>query len=210
MLGLGRFGGAIAAELVRLGYDVLGVDADPDRVRHYTKLVTHVVEADITSEDALRQLGAQDMTNGIVAVGSDMEASILATAVLDDIRVPNIWAKAVSRSHGRILQRVGAHHVVFPEHDMGHRVAHMIGGRMVEWFQLDETFALVETIVPAQLVGATLADAAIRTNHDVTVVCVKPQGASFTYATPDTTLAAGDVLVIAGNTAAAEAFARLP
>lgn len=209
MLGLGRFGGAVAAELVRLDFDVLGIDSDPDRVRRYTKLVTHVAEADITDDEALRQLGATDMTHGIVAVGSDIEASILATAALDDMGLPSIWAKAVSRSHGRILERVGANHVVFPEHDMGHRVAHMLGGRMVEWFQLDEHFALLETLVPTELVGATLADAAVRARYNVTIVCVKPQGGAFSYATPDTVLADGDLLVVAGDTAAAEAFDRL-
>lgn len=209
VLGLGRFGGAVAAELVRLGFDVLGVDSDPERVRYYTRLVTHVVEADITNEDALRQLGVDEMAHGVVAVGTDVEASILATAALDDLAVGNIWAKGTSKRHARILERVGAHHVVLPEHDMGHRLAHMLGGRMVEWFQLDEEFLLVETLAPSELVGTTLADAGIRARYDVTIVCVKPKGGSFTYATPDTVLNAGDVLVIAGETEAAEAFARL-
>ena len=209
MFGLGRFGGAVGAELVRIGFDVLGIDSDPDRVRRYTKLLTHVAEADITDDEALRQLGVADMAHGIVAVGSDIEASILATAALDDMALPSVWAKAVGQSHGRILKRVGAHHVIYPEHDMGHRVAHMLGGRMVEWFQLDEHFALLETLVPAELVGATLADAEVRARYNVTIVCVKPEDGAFTYATPDTILSDGDLLVVAGDTAAAEAFDRL-
>jgi trk system potassium uptake protein TrkA len=149
------------------------------------------------------------MPHAIVAIGSDLEASILTTAALDELGVPAIWAKAVSQQHGRILQRVGAHHVVYPEHDMGHQVAHMIGGRILDWFQLDEHFALVETVVPSDLVGRTLADSRVREKYDVTIVCVKPAGGSFTYATVDTVLEAGDLLVVAGETAAAEAFARL-
>jgi trk system potassium uptake protein TrkA len=209
VLGLGRFGGAVAAELVRLGFDVLGVDSDAERVREYTKLLTHVVEGDFTNADVLRQLGAAEMNYGVVAVGSDIEASILATAALDDIGVPNIWAKAVTQSHGRILSRVGAHHVVYPEHDMGHRVAHMLGGRMIDWFHLDETFSLIETLVPAALVGLSLTKADLRARYEVTVVCVKPKGGCFTYATPDTVLSEGDIMVIAGENKAAEAFARL-
>lgn len=209
VLGLGRFGGAVAAELVRLGYDVLGIDQAEAAVQYYTAAVTHVVQADITSTEALRQLGVDDVSHAIVAVGSDLEASILATAALDELGVPGIWAKAISRQHGRILERVGAHHVVYPEHDMGHQVAHMIGGRIVDWFQLDERFALVETAVPSELVGRTLADAGIREKHNVTVVCVKPAGGTFTYATVDTVLAEGDLLVVAGETSSAEAFARL-
>ena len=209
VLGLGRFGGAVAAELVRLGFDVLGIDQSESAVQYYTDTVTHTVQADITSTTALRQLGVDDFAHAIVAVGSDLEGSILATAVLEELGVKSIWAKAVSRQHGRILQRVGAHHVVYPEHDMGHQVAHLIGGRILDWFQLDERFALVETVVPRTLVGRTLAESGVRAKYNVTVVCVKPAGGTFTYATVDTRLAAGDVLVVAGETAAAEAFARL-
>jgi trk system potassium uptake protein TrkA len=209
VLGLGRFGGAVAAELVRLGYDVLGIEENEATVQYYASTITHVVQADVTNAEALRQLGVDEMANAIVAIGSDLEASILATAVLEELGVATIWAKAVSRQHGRILERVGAHHVVYPEHDMGHQVAHMIGGRILDWFQLDERFALVETVVPSELVGRTLADSGVREKHNVTVVCVKPADGSFTYATPDTVLDAGDLLVVAGETAAAEAFARL-
>jgi trk system potassium uptake protein TrkA len=209
VLGLGRFGGAVAAELMRLGYDVLGVDHTGDAVQYYAEAITHAVEGDITNTTVLRQLGVEDVTHAIVAVGSDLEASILATAALDELGVASIWAKAVTRQHGRILQRVGAHHVVYPEHDMGHQVAHMIGGRILDWFQLDEHFALVETVVPARLAGRTLAQSGIREKYNVTVVCVKPAGGTYTYATVDTKLCPGDLLVIAGETAAAEAFARL-
>ena len=209
VLGLGRFGGAVAAELVRLGYDVLGVDHSEAAVQYYTNTVSHAVQAEITNTSVLRQLGVDDMRHAIVAIGSDLEASILATAALDELGVNSIWAKAVSRQHGRILERVGAHHVVYPEHDMGHQVAHMIGGRILDWFQLDEQFALVETVVPTKLVGRSLAESGIREKYNVTVVCVKPAGGKFTYATVDTKLAAGDLLVVAGETAAAEAFARV-
>jgi trk system potassium uptake protein TrkA len=208
VLGLGRFGGALASELVRLGYQVLGVDVSESTVQYYSPTITHVVQADVTNTAALVQLGIDEMPHAIVAVGSDLEASILATAALDEVGVRSVWAKAVSRQHGRILERVGAHHVVYPEHDMGHQVAHMIGGRILDWFQLDERFALVETAVPEELVGRTLADSAVRERFGVTVVCVKPAGGSFTYATVDTVLARGDLLVVAGETAAAEAFAR--
>lgn len=209
VLGLGRFGGAVASELVRLGYDVLGIDEDETAVQYYSPTITHVVQGDITSVDVLKQVGVDDVAHVIVAVGSDLEASILCTAALDELGLPAIWAKAVSKQHGRILQRVGAHHVVYPEHDMGHQVAHMIGGRILDWFQLDEQFALVETVVPRGLVGKTLADSGVREKHNVTIVCVKPAGGKFTYATVDTVLDEGDLLVVAGETGAAEAFARL-
>ncbi|MEW6153573.1 MAG: TrkA family potassium uptake protein [Actinomycetota bacterium] len=209
VVGLGRFGGAVAAELMRLGFEVLGIDGDAERVAYYADMLTHVVQADSTNENTLRQLGCDEFRHAVVGIGSVLEASILTTAALADMGVPNIWAKAVSRPHGRILERVGAHHVINPEHDMGHRVAHLVGGRMIDWFQLDEDFAMVETAVPKGLVGPTLAELEIRARHGVTVVCVKQPGEGFTYATPDTRFQEGSVLVVAGPSRRASEFAHL-
>ncbi len=209
VLGLGRFGGAVAAELARLGFEVLGIDNDGPTVQHYVDLVTHVVEGDTTDPEVLRQLGVSDFSHAVVAIGTDIEASVLTTAALVDLELPNIWAKAVTRSHGRILERVGAHHVVFPEHDMGHRVAHLVGARIIDWFPLDEEFAMVETTVPSELIGRSLGEERIRERYGVTVVCVKPEGETFTYATPETVLDKGAVLVVAGPSDKAEAFAHL-
>lgn len=208
VVGLGRFGGGVAEELTSLGVEVLGVDGDSARVQGLADRLTHVLQADTTSEQTLRQLGAADFKIAVVGIGTDIEASILTTAALADIGVPNIWAKAVTEQHGRILERVGAHHVVFPEHEMGQRVAHLVGGRVIDWFQLDPDFALVETEVPADLIGRTLSEIGLRARYGVTVVCIKPSGQGFTYATADTVLREGDVLVVAGPTRAAEAFAQ--
>ncbi|MPY92888.1 MAG: TrkA family potassium uptake protein [Acidimicrobiia bacterium] len=209
VLGLGRFGGALAQELVDLGFEVLGVDVDERLVQGHAELLTHVVQADTTDPAALRQLGAGDFQSAVVGIGTNIEASILTTAALVDLGVPNIWAKAVTESHGRILERVGANRVVFPEHDMGQRVAHLVSGRMLDWFQLDENFALVETVVPKEFVGMTLGDSGLRARFDLTVVCVKPAGQGFTYATAETVLAEGDVLVVAGRQDKAERFAHM-
>jgi trk system potassium uptake protein TrkA len=209
VVGLGRFGSALAGTLMDLGHEVLGVDADPANVQRNAELLTHVVEADATDEEAMRQLGAGEFGRAVVGIGTDLEASILTTAVLDGLGVPDIWAKAVTVPHGRILERVGAHHVVFPEHDMGRRVAHLVTGRMIEFVQLDEGFALVELRPPSQLVGRSLAEAQVRSRHGVTVVCVKPEGGSFTYATPETVPGPNDVLVVAGETSRVERFAEL-
>ena len=209
MVGLGRFGGAVAAELVGLDFEVLGIAADAAQVQQYSDVLTHVVQADATSDEVLRQLGVEDFGYAVVGIGTDIEASVLTTAALADLGVPTIWAKAVTAAHGRILERVGAHHVVFPEHDMGHRVAHLVGGGLIDWFQLDEDFALVETVVPAEMQGKSLGDLALRSRYGVTVVCIKPRGQGFTHATPETVLDEGAVLVVAGPTKKAEDFAHL-
>jgi trk system potassium uptake protein TrkA len=210
VLGLGRFGSSVAHECMRLEFEVLGVDSDARRVQAHADPLTHVLQADTTDVEALRQIGAGEFAHAVVGIGTDIEASILTTANLDDLGVPNIWAKAVTQPHGRILERVGAHHVVYPEHDMGQRLAHLVGGHILEWIQLDTNFAMVETHAPAELLGTSLRDAGIRARYGVTVVCVKPVGEGFTYATPDTVLAEGDVVVVAGPPASAERFGALP
>ncbi len=209
VVGLGRFGGAVAEELVDLGFEVLGVDGDGERVQHFADRLTHVLQADTTNEATLQQLGAADFRLAVVGIGTDIEASILTTAGLSDCGVPTIWAKAVTKAHGRILERIGADHVVFPEHDMGQRVAHLVGGGIIDWFQLDAEFAMVETVAPDALVGRSLEDFGVRARYGVTVVSIKPVGGAFTHATAETVVGPGDVLVVAGPTAKAEAFAHL-
>jgi trk system potassium uptake protein len=209
VVGLGRFGSALAQTLVDLGHQVLGVDSDPDNVQQNADILTHVVEADATDEEVMRQLGAGEFGRAVVGIGTDLEASILTTSVLSGLEVPDIWAKAVTAPHDRILERVGAHHVVFPEHDMGRRVAHLVTGRMIEFVQLDEGFALIELKPPKQVVGRSLGDAQVRSRYGVTVVCIKPESGSFTYATPDTVPGPNDILVVAGETGRVEGFANL-
>jgi trk system potassium uptake protein TrkA len=209
VVGLGRFGTALATTLMDLGHEVLGVDSDADNVQRNADLLTHVVEADATDEEVMRQLGAGEFGRAVVGIGTDLEASILTTAVLAGLQVPDIWAKAITAPHGRILERVGAHHVVYPEHDMGRRVAHLVTGRMIEFVQLDEGFALVELRPPRQIVGRSLGDAQVRNRYGITVVCIKPKGGSFTYATPDTVPGTDDILVVAGETDRVKGFAEL-
>jgi trk/ktr system potassium uptake protein len=209
VVGLGRFGGGVAQTLVELGHEVLGVDQNPKNVQSHRDLLTHVVEADSTDIEAMRQVGAGDFGTAVVAIGTDVEASILTTAVLVDLAVPRIVAKAVTAAHGRILERVGAQRVVFPERDTGVRVGHSLTGSIMDYIQLDPGFALVETVAPAGLVGKSLGEAAVRQRYGITVVCVKPAGGSFTYATPDTVVNEGDILVVAGETRRAEAFGEL-
>ncbi len=208
VIGLGRFGTALAETLENLGYEVLGVDLDPAVVQELASSLTHVVQSDSTNIAALRQLGAEEFRAAAVCIG-DIEASILTTAALTDLEIPNIWAKAITESHGRILKRVGADAIVFPEHDMGVRVAHMVTGRMIDYIELDEGFALVETMAPKEAHGKTLLEAGLRAKHDVTVVCIKPAGQPFTYATPDTMINDGDILLVAGETPQVERFANL-
>ena len=210
VVGLGRFGASLASQLVELGHEVLGIDADPALVQRYSRVLTQTVEADSTDPMVLEQLGAADFPCAVVGIGTGIESSVLTVTALSDLGIPNIWAKAISEPHARILTRVGAHHVVSPEREMGERVAHLVTGRIMEYLELDEGFALVETTTPTELVGRTLTEVSLRSRYGLTVVCIKPAGGTFTYATADTRLGAGDTLLVAGETRLAEAFAELP
>lgn len=207
VIGLGRFGSSLAGTLIDMGHEVLGIDADEHRVQQHAGTLTHVVQADTTDESTLRQLGVGDAVTAVVAIGADIEASVLTTGALVDLGVPNIWAKALTQSHGRILQRVGAHHVVFPEAEMGSRVARLVTGALIEYFALDDDFVLIEMRVPRNLAGMQLGDTDLRANYKVTVVCIKPEGQPFTYAESATRLGEHDLIVVAGHRGDIERFA---
>lgn len=209
VIGLGRFGSSLAVELTARGTEVLGVDSDPDIVRRYADELTHAVVADTTDPDVMRQLGVDGFQRAVVGIGTDLEASILTTAMLVDFQIPNIWAKAISRQHGRILERIGAHHVVLPEHDMGERVAHLVTGRMLDYIEFEDDYAMVKTRAPEEAVGVPLGQSRLRSKYGVTVVGVKRPGEGFTYATADTVVNSDDVLILAGRTAEVERVAEL-
>ena len=209
VIGLGRFGSALASTLVEMGHEVLGVDIDGERVQRFSAILTHVVQADTTDERALRQLGIADATTVVVGIGTDIEASVLTTSALVDLEVSNIWAKAITDPHGRILTRVGAHHVVFPEAEMGSRVARLVTGHLIEYFALDEDFILIEMVVPRNLAGKRLGETNVRADYRVTVVCIKPEGRPFTYAEGATLLGEHDQIVVAGHRPDIERFAKI-
>jgi trk/ktr system potassium uptake protein len=210
VVGLGRFGGALARDLIDHGHEVLGIDVDPRLVQAHADALTHVVELDSTTIEAMRQIGAGDFETAVVAIGTDLEASILTTSVLVDLGVPKIVAKATSESHGKILTRIGAHRVVFPERDMGVRVARSLAGRdVIDYMELDPGFVLLETKAPPELVGKSLGEAEVRRRYGLTVVSIKPPDGPATYATPDTVVHGGDILVVAGETRKVEEFVHL-
>ncbi|MEU6080747.1 TrkA family potassium uptake protein [Streptomyces sp. NPDC047108] len=209
VLGLGRFGSSLALELMRRGWDVLGIDADPHVVQKLSDDLTHAAAADCTDPEALVQLGVAEFADVVVGIGTDLESSILVTSNLSGAGVPNIWSRASSRQHGEILRRIGAHHVVLPEHEMGERVAHLVTGRMLDFIEFDSDYALAKTIAPEEVDGVPLGESRVRSRYGVTVVGIKRPGADFTYATAETVVHAGDVVIVTGRTQAVESFAEL-
>ena len=209
VIGLGRFGSSVAASLMRMGHEVLGVDTDPQLVQSLTGELTHTVEADTTDLDALRALGAADFKSAVVGIGTDIEASVLTVLGLSDLKVVSIWAKATNENHGRILQRTGAHQVVFPEARMGERVAHLLNGHLMDFIQFDDRFAIAKLLAPEQIVGMTLQMSDVRKKYGITVVGIKRLEKDFEYAVPDTWILPDDVMVISGTIEEIERFAAL-
>jgi len=209
VIGLGRFGAATAGQLQRLDREVLGVDEDPVLVQKWADRITHTVQADATSLEALRQIGAGEFSIAVVAIGSSVEASVLTVANLVDLGVPQIWAKAVSQSHGRILSRIGANHVIYPEAEAGTRVAHLVSGRMIDFIEFDDDFGIVKMYPPRPIRGKTLSESDVRTKYGITVVGVKSPGKEFTYATAETPISDHDIIIASGHTRDLDKFAAL-
>ena len=209
VVGLGRFGSAVAESLVRMGHEVLGVDENPALVQRMSDQLTHVVQADTTDVDALRQLGVGDFERAVVGIGSDIEASVLTVLALVELGVPVIWAKATNERHGRILESTGARHVVYPEARMGERVAHMVTGKMIDYIEFDDDYAIVKTRTPEAMVGQTLAGYGVRSKFGVTIVGIKRPKEDFTYARPETLVQEGDLLIVSGRTDLVERFAAI-
>lgn len=207
--GLGRFGCAVAQSLIRMGHEVLGIDESPALVQRMSDHLTHVVQADSTDVDTLRQLGVGDFERAVVGIGSDIEASVLTVLALVELGVPVIWAKATNERHGRILESTGARHVVYPEARMGERVAHMVTGKMIDYIEFDDNYAIVKTRAPADLAGQTLAGYGVRSKFGVTIVGIKRPKEDFTYARPETLVEEGDLLIVSGRTDLVEKFAAV-
>ena len=157
VIGLGRFGGAVAEALVRLGHDVLGIDEDAELVQSWADRLTHVVQADTTSGDTLRRLGVRDFDRAVVGIGSNIEASVLTVLALSDLGVRDIWAKALSRTHHRILTKLGADRVIHPEQDVGQHIAQMLHNPLVrDYLSLGNGYYIIDLRAPETLHGKTL------------------------------------------------------
>ena len=209
VIGLGRFGSAIATTLERLGHDVLAVEKDPELVRHWAGRIP-LVEADASNPEALDQLGARDFPIAVVGVGTSLEASVLITGNLVDLGSQQIWAKAISHEHARILQRIGAHHVIQPEADAGKRVAHLVSRKLLDYIEVEDGFTIVKMRPPRETQGFTIGQSQIHRRYGVTVIGVKPPGEDFEYATDQTRISANDILVVSGHSDLLERFAARP
>jgi trk system potassium uptake protein TrkA len=200
VIGLGRFGSSVAKYLAELGYEVLAVDDNAQRVQDISQIVTHAVIADSTDEEAMSALGIRNFDVVVIAIGQDIQSSILTTLILKDLGVPYIIVKAQNELHGKVLNKIGADKVVFPERDMGLRVAHhLISPNILEHIELSVDYSIVEMKVPVSMVGKNLKQLDIRLKYNCNVLAVKRNGEMNITPRADESLMTDDVLVIVGK-----------
>lgn len=200
VIGLGRFGASVAVHLYQLGYDVLAVDSEEERTQKFSDEVTHVVQADATDENTLKALGIRNFDVVVVAIGEDIQANVMTTLLLKELGVPYVVAKAKNALHGRMLEKVGADKVVYPERDMGIRVAHNIISRNVlDYIELSPNLSIVEVNAPKELIGKTLQQADLRPRFGINVVAIKRDEELNVSPKAEDVIESKDVLVVIGN-----------
>ncbi len=199
VIGLGRFGGSICKELSMEGMEVLAIDNNEDRVNEFKNIASHAVIADSTDEVSLKELGVKNIDHVIVAIGDDIQASILTTVILTDLGIKKITVKAQNDYHAKILNKIGADQVVHPERDMGKRIAHnIISNNILDYLELSDDHSIVEVKVGNKMLGKTLADLDIRANYGCNVVAVK-QGKDINVSpSADHVFTEGDILIVIG------------
>lgn len=200
IIGMGRFGSSIANSLTKLGFEVLAIDSSEQRIQEVASMVTHAVSADCTDEEALRALGIRNFDVVVVAIGQDIQASILTTLILKDLGVPMIVAKAQNELHGKVLNKIGADKVVFPERDMGTRVAHnLISPNILDYIELSDDHSIVEMKASHNLIGKSLAELDIRKKYGCNVMAIKNENKFNISPGANDPIQAGDILVIVGQ-----------
>lgn len=207
VIGLGRFGSSIAKELIKLGYEVLGIDKDEEHVDEMSNILTHVVVADATDEEVLRSLGIRNFDCVVVAIGDDIQASILTAILLKDIGVKQVVAKALSELHGKVLNKIGVDRVIFPERDMGVRVAHqLVSPNLLDFIELSKDYTIVELSVPKRLCGLSLKDLDPRARYGCSVVAInKKEGVIIAPSATDK-VEEHDIMVLIGTNQQIETF----
>ena len=202
VIGLGRFGTAVAEELSALGQEVLALDVDEENVQRIADHVTQAIQGDAQEEAVLRSVGARNFDCCVVAVGADMEASILITVMLKEMGVKRIVAKAMTPIHARVLERVGADRVVLPEIDMGQRLAQRLARtNVVDYIGVSDEFSILEIHPPKSWIGRSLGQLGVRAKHQINVLAIRHGEGGRVDVTPqpDQIIGADDLVIVIGT-----------
>lgn len=200
VIGLGRFGGSVCRELSLEGMPVLAIDLNENRINEFKNIASHAVIADATDEATLKELGINNIDHVIVAIGDNIQASILTTVMLSDMGIKKITVKAQNDYHERILKKIGAHQVVHPERDMGKRIAHsIISNNILDYLELSDEHSIVEVKAGEKMVGKTLAELGIRAKYGCNVVAIKSGDDINVSPGAQLRLQADDILIVVGS-----------
>lgn len=203
IIGIGRFGSSLAKRLFDMGHEVLAVDIDEEIIQGISDSVTHAVAADATDEHVLKSLGVRNFDVGVVSIGSDIQSSIIATLMLKEMGLKYVVAKAQSEVHAKVLKKIGADRVVFPERDMGIRVAHnLVTTNILDMIELSPDYSICEFEVFSSWVGESLKDLNLRAKHGINILAIKNNindGAINFSPKAQDTINEGDILVVVGS-----------
>lgn len=199
VFGLGTFGGSICKELSKEGVEVLAVDIDEEKVHEFKNIASHAVMADTTDEDALKELGIKNIDHVILAIGENIQASILTAVILTDMEIKKITVKAQNNYHEKILNKIGVDKVVHPERDTGKRIVHrLISNNILDYLELSDEYSIVEVRAGRKIAGHTLVDLDIRMKYGCNVVAIKRDSGITVSPGSDDVLQADDILIVIG------------
>ncbi len=202
VIGLGRFGTSVAETLYALGNDVLAVDIDEEAVQNIAERVTHAVQVDANDEVSLRALGIGNFDVAIISIGSDIQANILSTLLVKEMNVKHIITKANNALHAKVLYKIGANRVIFPERDMGIRVAHnLCSSNILDYIELSPDFSIAEIVTPKEWEGHSLKELDLRVRYSINVVAIKRDDNIEVSPAADEVIQEGDIIVAIGGTA---------
>jgi len=208
VIGLGSFGKSVAVTLSSLGYDVLGIDTSECEVQAIANQITHAVQADAREEETLRALGVRNFDVGIVAIGNDIESNILITVMLKELGVNYVVAKAQSNLHGKVLERVGADKIIFPEKDMGIRLAqNLVTSNVMDYIELSPDYGVVEIIAPHSFANKSLGELNLRAKFGISIMAIKKGNKILVAPGADARIDEKDILIIVSKK---DALAKLP
>ena len=199
VIGLGRFGGSIVRELISQGANVMAIDSSQERVDDFAQIATQAVVADTTDESVIKSLGLWNFEHVIVAIGEDIQSSILTTLILKELGVPQITAKANNDYHEKVLRKIGADFVVHPERDMGIRIANnMLSNNVLDYLELSDEHSIMEIRVSDRIAGRSLVDLDIRAKYDINIVGIKRGEEILISPSPTDPILIGDILLVIG------------
>lgn len=209
VIGLGRFGGSILKALSEQGMEVMAIDNNEERVNQFAMIASHAVVGDTTDEAVLKSLGIRNFDHVIVAIGDDIQSSILTTLILKELGVKNITVKAQNDYHEKVLRKIGADHVVHPERDMGRRIAHnIISNNVLDYLELSDEHSIVEIVASENLDGHSIIDLDIRAKYGINIVAIKRKDDILVSPQASEIIQKGDILIVIGADADINRFEK--